>query len=154
MSDLTFDHVALPMFDPAATRAFYEDVLGLPLIDALEGDDWGGCAWLMMIFAAGHGRHLALCAFRGLHGPLDGPWPREGRHYAFAAPDDAALLGWRTKLGGFGLALREEEHDGRCSIYFEDPNGTTIEIAAPPTLRAGRNVEAADIVARWIEAAL
>jgi len=43
MSDLLrFDHLALPVFDAAATYRFYGEVLQLPLVDALSGDDWGG----------------------------------------------------------------------------------------------------------------
>lgn len=43
---LALDHVALPMLDPVATRTFYSEVLGLTLVEALSGDDWGGRAWL------------------------------------------------------------------------------------------------------------
>jgi catechol 2,3-dioxygenase-like lactoylglutathione lyase family enzyme len=52
MSDtpLRFDHLALPVYDAAGTYRFYSEVLQLPLVDALSGDDWGGKAWLMMFF--------------------------------------------------------------------------------------------------------
>ena len=38
---LRFDHLALPVYDAARTLHFYTEVLQLPLVDALSGDDWG-----------------------------------------------------------------------------------------------------------------
>ena len=62
---LKLDHVVFPTTDPAASLAFYEDVLGLPLAQAITGDDWGGRSWLMLAFALAEGRELVLTAFRG-----------------------------------------------------------------------------------------
>jgi catechol 2,3-dioxygenase-like lactoylglutathione lyase family enzyme len=133
MPALRLDHVALPMYDPRATRAFYEDVLGLALSDALSGDDWEGRAWLMLVFADADGRHLSLCGFRGARERLDGPWPQDARHYAFAAADAGALDDCRRRLKSAGVAWREENHGEQSSIYFNDPSGTVLEITAPPT---------------------
>ena len=37
---LRIDHVALPMHDVAATRRFYEESLGLPLVAAWSSDPY------------------------------------------------------------------------------------------------------------------
>ncbi len=39
---LTLDHVVFPVRDAEATLAFYGEVLGMPLTQALSGEDWGG----------------------------------------------------------------------------------------------------------------
>jgi catechol 2,3-dioxygenase-like lactoylglutathione lyase family enzyme len=39
---LRLDHFALPVYDAAKTLHFYTEVLQLPLVDALSGEDWGG----------------------------------------------------------------------------------------------------------------
>ena len=48
---------------------FYSEVLQLPLVDALSGDDWGGKPWLMMFFGTGSGQLLALSALHGAQPP-------------------------------------------------------------------------------------
>jgi catechol 2,3-dioxygenase-like lactoylglutathione lyase family enzyme len=40
---LQLDHVALPIREVEASQRFYSEVLGLPLVEALSGDDWEGC---------------------------------------------------------------------------------------------------------------
>jgi catechol 2,3-dioxygenase-like lactoylglutathione lyase family enzyme len=84
MSDaaLRFDHVALPVYDAGQTYRFYSEVLKLPLVDALSGDDWGGKPWLMMFFGAG-AQLIALCGARPA--PRD-ELPEDVRHYAGTAP--------------------------------------------------------------------
>ena len=152
MPALNLDHVALPMFDPVKTRAFYEGVLGLTLADAHTGAEWGGRDWLMMIFADEAGRHVSLCAFRGLESPLDRDWPLDARHYAFAAPDLRALAAWKKRLDRAGVAWREENHGDQQSIYFEDPSGTVLEITAPPTpTLTGENADAELVIRAFTE---
>jgi catechol 2,3-dioxygenase-like lactoylglutathione lyase family enzyme len=154
MPDLRLDHVALPMFDPLATRAFYEGVLGLKLAEAWSGDDWGGRGCLMLTFAVEGGHWLALCAFRDPAGPLDGDWPLDARHYAFSAADYAALETWKKKLDAAAIAWREEDHGDQRSIYFADPSGTVIEITAPPAASIPRGRDRVDeTIAAWVAGA-
>src|SRR5688572_3769327 len=122
---LRLDHVAIPIRDARASYRFYAETLGLTLAGALSGDDWDGKPWLMMIFATREGHQLALVAFRG--GPST---EREGdrRHYAFAVSSDDELAAWRSRLRAHGIDTREEDHETQRSIYFEDPNGITLEI--------------------------
>lgn len=81
---LRFDHLALPVYDAAATHRFYSEVLRLPLVEALSGDDWGGRPWLMMFFWTGGAQLLALCALRGAPRPTPDGLPADVRHYAFS----------------------------------------------------------------------
>ena len=130
MPSLRFDHVAIPIFDPVASQRFYSEVLGLSLIQALSGDDWGGKPWLMMIFGLSDGRAIALCALKGAERP---PRGNDTLHYAFAAASDAELQQWRQRLRRFEVAFWEEDHDTQQSLYFLDPNDVIFEITTPPS---------------------
>jgi len=148
-AELSFDHVAIPVGDAAATYDFYSKVLGLHLLDAFEGDDWGGFPWLMMIFAAADNRQLAFIAFAGgKQGKSD--LPGDSRHYAFSVPDQARLTAWKRKLAAADVKFTEEDHGTQHSIYFEDPNGVVLEITAPPSaVDAATHSSAGATIAAW-----
>ncbi len=147
---LRADHVAIAVFDAAASYRFYRGVLELPLVDALSGDDWGGRPWLMMIFALSDGRQLALCALRGAACVPDG-LPQDVRHVALSTAKPSDLARWRARLRRHGVAFHEEDHGLQRSLYFSDPNGVTLEITAPPSPRRRRHSPSAQAeVKRWI----
>jgi len=147
--ELQFDHVAIPVRDAAATHRFYSQVLGLPLLDAFDGDDWGGLPWLMMIFAAADHRQLAFIAFKGgKEGKSN--LPNDSRHYAFSVPDKTHLATWKKRLANANVKFVEEDHGAQQSIYFEDPNGITLEITAPPSAKSAKANASAAIDA-WIK---
>jgi glyoxylase I family protein len=150
MIPLAADHIALPIADVPGTLRFYSEVLGLPLVDAHSGDDWGGKPWLMMIFALGDGRQLALCARRGDRRKL-GPRDLDLPHFAFSAPDRRALKSWEGKLRKAGVDYETEQRGDQRSLYFRDPNGIVIEITAPPTETLFRDApEAHAVVEAWL----
>jgi len=152
-SELRLDHVAIPVRDAAATHKFYSEVLGLPLIEAHEGDDWGGLPWLMMIFAAADDRQLAFIAFKGGQDGK-GNLPKDARHYAFSCQTKAQLKAWKKKLAAAKIAIIEEDHGSQHSIYFEDPNGVMLEITAPASgLGAKQNKRASQTIAEWVKRA-
>ena len=107
---LRFDHLALPVYDAAKTLHFYNEVLQLPLVDALSGDDWGGKPWLMMFFGTGSGQLLALCALRGAQPPRADGLPADVRHYAFAVSSPAEQEHWKKRLREHGIIFSEEDH--------------------------------------------
>jgi catechol 2,3-dioxygenase-like lactoylglutathione lyase family enzyme len=153
MGALHFDHAAIPIGDPAASYAFYADALGLPLLDALSGRNWGGKDWLMLIFGLGDDRQLALIALRGFTPKRQRGLPRDAFHYAFSVDTDAALDAWRTRLAAAGVAYWEETHGDQSSVYFEDPNSIVLEITTPPS--APQQAFARDpkaLIRRWIKA--
>ena len=153
MSTLTLDHVAIPVRDAARSRRFYEDVLGLPLVDALSGDDWEGVPWLLMFFALGDARQLALTCFRGAKWRSEAGLPADARHYALGT---AELASWRARLRAAGVEFREEDHGAQASLFVADPDGTILEITAPPTpeLRSERGArspaDAERVLAEWL----
>ena len=147
---LALDHVALPIYDAAASLQFYGEVLGLPLLSSLSGDDWGGRAWLMMTFGLEGGRQLALCALRGAQRPPPGELPTETHHIAFAVASDALLEDWKKRLMQLGLHVTEEDHGTQRSLYFEEPNGYVLELTTAPDPASVRDEQARAIVAEWI----
>lgn len=149
--ELGLDHVAIPIKDAAATFKFYSEVLGLPLLEAHEGDDWGGMPWLMMIFAAADDRQLAFIAFKGGKSAKTN-LPGDARHYAFSLASKPQLKAWKKKLESAKIKFAEEDHGSQQSIYFEDPNGTMLEITAPASAKAAkRNPAAGDTINDWVK---
>src|SRR5262245_50655195 len=150
---LGLDHIALPAFDAAATVRFYTEVLGLPLVDALSGDDWGGRPWLMMVFGLESGGTIVLCALRGAQRPRADDLPRDLRHSAIAAESFTELQHWKERLRSHSIDFNEEDHGTQRSIYFEDPNGHLLEITAPASATSGEKSASADaLVKAWLEA--
>lgn len=148
---LAVDHVLLPATDAAATSRFYGEVLGLPLVGALSGDDWEGAAWLMMAFGLADGRQIVLTAFRGRATVPPRAWPADVPHHAFSVASREELATWRERLTAAGVEIRAEDHGSQESIYFEDPSGNTLEITAPPSATTS-DASAVVTVERWIAA--
>src|SRR5262245_20295560 len=119
-SPLRVDHLVLPAFDAAATYRFYTEALGLPLVEALSGDDWGGKPWLMMLFSLSEGRQLVLCTLRGMTQPTEKDLPSDIRHYAFSVASEQELDSWRQRLRAYQINPREEDHGSQRSIYFKN----------------------------------
>jgi catechol 2,3-dioxygenase-like lactoylglutathione lyase family enzyme len=149
MSGLTFDHVAIPVSDARRSCQFYREVLGLPLVSAMSGDDWDGHPWLLMFFKLTDGRLLALTAFAGVGLGPRSKLPADARHYALATDDLAA---WRTRLAKHEIAVREEDHGPQRSLFIEDPDHTVWEITSPasPVAFSEDAADASAVVERWL----
>lgn len=148
---LKLDHVVFPVRDAGASLAFYRDVVGLPLVEAHEGDDWGDYPWLMMIFAVPGGGEIVLVELKGASAPSYHDLPHDVRHYAMAVDAVAELAGWRARLRAAGVGFWEEDHGAQQSIYFEDPDGVVLEVTAPPSRpQAAASERAATVVERWL----
>ena len=149
---LRFDHLALPVYDAEETYRFYGEVLQLPLVHALSGDDWGGKPWLMMFFGAG-AQLIALCALRGARRPAGDELPDDVRHFAFSVGTAAEQRRWMARLKSHGVACTEEDHGRQHSIYFRDPNGIMLEVTTPASeAETATDREAQQLVQRWLAA--
>ena len=149
------NHLALVCRDMAATVAFYEGVLGMPLVKTIE---LGGGAGQHFFFDCGNGDALAFFWFPeappaapGVASPAAMPGEGDFRtahgsmnHVAFdVAPE--AIDGYVERLRAAGVTCTEvinhddsdwgvaaEPHAGVFvrSIYFVDPDGIQLEFAA------------------------
>ena len=146
------DHVVFPVWDTEASLDFYRNIMGFPLISAFNGEDWGGYPWLMMVFAPGDGREIVLVALRGAKRPRHDGLAKDVRHLAFAESSLKSLDRWRRRLKAKGIDFWEEDHGSQRSLYFEDPNGTVLEITAPPSRAKGPASRVALAAAReWMK---
>lgn len=146
---LRLDHVVMPLFDAEATHRFYTQTLGLPLCTARSGVGSDGREWLLLIFGERDGHQIALYGLRGMRRTPE-EIPQDSRHYAFGADGRDALASWRKRLGDAGVVFREKDLGTQRSIYFEDPNGNTIEIAHPPSPPPQIEADAAQVIERWL----
>lgn len=151
MPRLSVDHLNLPVYDAQAALIFYRDVMGFRLTATYSGEDWGGHHWLMMVFAVGDGRQIALCKFEGLKKPERSGLPKDTPHYAFCAASKDELSGWRRRLEVAGIHYWEEDHGDRRSLYFPDPDGLILEVTGPSTEPDREDADAAERALRWLD---
>lgn len=153
-------HTAYVTKDQEATRAFYEDVLGFPLMATWsETDELFGAerVYCHTFFGLADGSALAFFQFankedQDLFDPELLPSPF--RHIALKVEADAqadlerrlAEAGWE---GTFVL-----EHGYCRSLYAEDPNGMLVEftVDAPDAdqINADRAADAHETLKRWL----
>src|SRR4051794_3136484 len=107
------DHVSLDVGNRARSLVWYDQVLGLRSDNGRGPGD-------QPVFLGPEGARLGLFEERapGL------------RHIAMAtdAADQRRLI---THLERIGIPFRPERHRDHDSIYFADPDGTTLEIMVP-----------------------
>ena len=116
--------------DVERAARFYERVLGLRRMSAgarLTAMDAGGGS-VVLLFQQGA---------TSTGSTFDGGWipPHEASgpaHFAFAVRTDE-LDAWRRHLAAEGVELESEVTWGRggVSLYFRDPDGHSVELAAP-----------------------
>ncbi|WP_372916732.1 VOC family protein [Sandarakinorhabdus sp.] len=128
-------HSAYRCRDAEETRAFYEDMLGLPLAAVVQEEKEPGSGrpnpFVHLFFRLGDGNFIAF---------FDAPGTvKEGdftlahgfdRHVAFEAESEEKLLAWRDQLNAGGVpCFGPIDHGFVKSVYFADPNGLPLEIA-------------------------
>jgi glyoxylase I family protein len=155
-------HNAFVTKDQEATRAFYEDLIGLPLVATWsEADELFGAlrVYCHTFFALGDGSALAFFQFANqededLFNPQLAPSPF--RHIALKVTpelqkeiqDRLTAAGWKPD-GTYVL-----EHGYCRSLYTEDPNGLLLEFTADvdnvEEIAADRRADAHDTLKRWL----
>ncbi len=126
-------HNAYRCRDTEETRRFYEDFLGLPLIEALRiGETKTGRSAnvLHTFYQMDDGSCLAF--FEAPEEPFEFKDQHDyDLHIALTVPEDS-LAPMLEKGRAAGIESRGiSEHGFVRSIYFRDPNGYVIELCAP-----------------------
>jgi catechol 2,3-dioxygenase-like lactoylglutathione lyase family enzyme len=133
------NHIDLGTKDMEATRAFYEGVLGFPLVRADLVEIGGPGRLRHLFFDIGNGQLMGFMSGEDVHG-----YPKEFDaginkglglaqgvyHFAFDADSEDDLERIKQHLEHHGIAVRGPvDHEGWCkSIYFLDPNGLQLEV--------------------------
>jgi catechol 2,3-dioxygenase-like lactoylglutathione lyase family enzyme len=147
-------HAAYRCRDSEATRAFYEDFLGLPLVDAFEittTKSGRQAAVLHSFFEMDDGACLAF--FEEPGEPFDFKPQRDFDLHIALSVSEATLKEAFERGKASGVETRGvSDHGFIHSIYFRDPNGYVIELAAPvgtANQSADRNEKAKAALAAW-----
>ena len=129
-------HFAFPCRDAEETRAFYEEILGLPLVHCMQVDAVPSSGekgpYAHIFFEMGDGSYIAF--FDLGHGRAPTPMPDTPRwvqHFAMevASIDEVEAMRNRLKAAGIEV-VGLVDHDFIRSIYFFDPNGLRLEVTA------------------------
>ncbi len=151
-------HIAYVVRDQEATRAFYEDVLGLPLVATwsevgpFPGFD-GALEYCHTFFELADGSTLSFFAFaddvayRAMRN-------RNGiAHLAIGVTADEQA-GMRVRLEAAGCAPQFIDHGYVQSLYVEDPDHLSVELTAEPpdaaSIATRQRRTAHDTLARWL----
>ncbi|HKI73799.1 MAG TPA: VOC family protein [Pseudomonadales bacterium] len=127
-------HVAYACRDLEATRHFYEDLLGFPLVHT-EVQGRPDRFMRHIFFDLGDGSSLAFFYLNGVGEPEDYRTdistgmnlPIWVNHVAFRA-DESRVADVRSRLTGAGIEPTMEQDHGWChSVYYTDPNGILVE---------------------------
>lgn len=155
-------HTAYVTKDLEATRAFYEDVIGLPLIATYcEADELFGKlrVYCHCFFGLGDGSALAFFQFADASDQAEfGPEMPDSPFHHIALHVDAetqAALEQRIAERGYREPDTYVLEHGYCrSVYIKDPNGMILEFTydAPAALEedAHRRATAHAELARWL----
>jgi catechol 2,3-dioxygenase-like lactoylglutathione lyase family enzyme len=130
-------HTARPTWKLKETVHFYRDLLGLPLVHAISARGWGTdnhADFLHFFFDSGNGSTIAFFYYIGAEQPeFTVPRPDyryKATHTAWRVETREQLLECRAKVEAAGIKLNYQiRHEVIESIYFNDPNGYSIEIA-------------------------
>jgi catechol 2,3-dioxygenase-like lactoylglutathione lyase family enzyme len=151
-------HFAFPCRDAEETRAFYEDLVGLPLTSCVEVDSVPSSGdpgpYLHLFFEMGDGSYVAFFDLGKGEMPQPSPnTPKWVQHLALEVPtiDDVQVVKRRLEAAQVtvnGLV----DHEFVKSIYFFDPNGLRLEITCrtePPGFLEEQAAQAHAVLARW-----
>ena len=143
-------HVAYVTRDTEATAAFYGDILGMELVNAVLDDAIPSTGepvpYFHSFFRMGDGSTVAFFEAPELP-PLGGvPHPAYNtfQHLALQVDSMATVDAWRAWLLHKGIeVLGPVDHKIIYSIYFHDPNGVRLEITTPQGTTWNDNAAAA-----------
>ena len=129
-------HFAYPCRDAEETRHFYEDILGVPLVNCMLSDRVPSTGELSpyahFFFELGDGSYIAFFDLGTEEKPAPSPnTPAWVQHFAMETDSVESVLVMLARLRRFGVdVIGPVDHGFVRSIYFFDPNGLRLEIAA------------------------
>jgi glyoxylase I family protein len=152
------NHVAYVTRDTAATKRFYNEVLGMRLVSYAQDEQVGSTGestrFLHTFFEMGDGTCIAFFDIEGLPPErVESVVPRWAQHLALSVGSLDELEQARQRLLDHGVdVVGPVDHEGIwTSIYFFDPNGVRLELTYQNRLLTDADAAAAeDAVAAWL----
>ena len=129
-------HNAYPCRDAEETRHFYEDLLGLPLVNCMVADKVPSTGeerpYVHIFFQMGDGSYIAFFDLGGTEKPAPSPnTPDWVQHFAMETRSVADVEAMQKRLEDAGVKVTGlVDHHFIKSIYFFDPNGLRLEVTA------------------------
>lgn len=128
------NHVAWRCRDAEETRAFYEDVLGLPLAHVVREDRVPSTgeksSFAHVFFQMRDGSYVAFFDLGDGQGACDPTTPAWVNHLAMSVGSLEELERAKQRLLDAGVTvLGIIDHHWLKSIYFHDPNGLRLELS-------------------------
>jgi catechol 2,3-dioxygenase-like lactoylglutathione lyase family enzyme len=136
-SVLGLHHFAWRCRDAEETRAFYEDLLGLPLVHLIRLDHVPStgefCPYVHLFFEMADGSHIAFFDLGdGQNAAPSANTPSWVNHIALRLDSLDALAAMKQRLEQAGIdVVGVTDHHFVKSIYFFDPNGFRLEFTVP-----------------------
>ena len=130
-------HFAYRCRDAEETRAFYEDLLGLPLAHVIRAENVPStgeyCPYVHIFFEMKDGSFIAFFDLGDdVKADPSANTPGWVNHIALRVDSVADLEAMRERLEGAGVeVLGVTDHHFVKSIYFFDPNGLRLEFTTP-----------------------
>lgn len=153
-------HYSFPCRDGEETRRFYEDLLGLPLVNCMTADKVPSTGeekpYAHFFFEMADGSYMAFFDLGENEMPLPSPnTPGWVMHFAMEVESVEKVLEMKERLQAAGVKTTDVvDHDFINSIYFFDPNGLRLEITArteePGYLQKAAS-EAHDAMKAWTQ---
>lgn len=124
-----FSHVQLRVGDLERSETWYATVLGMTRL--VDGPQY------VALRHPPSGVVVVLTEAPVVGGPSDGALD----HLAFAVPDGPTLSSWADRLRDKGIEHGVVDELGKPSLTLTDPDGTRIELVAPPGSWSGEGLE-------------
>jgi glyoxylase I family protein len=134
---LRLHHNAFVVKDQERTRAFYEDILGMPLqatwIEISE--NLQGESYCHSFYGLADGGALAFFTFsnpetqKKVYG---GGEPKNLYHHIALAVSEPTQRAIRTRCAAAGIKARDIDHGYCQSLYVTDPDGLVVEFTVDP----------------------
>lgn len=154
-------HHAVRTDDMEATRRFYEDLLGMPMVAAFKGNlgrlAGDAAPFLHCLFELGDGSSLAFFQFApGTQEPAN-KLPPDGidHHIAVSVPDCGDIVRLKALFDELGYLNCGINHGSCYSLYVRDPNDMLLELTADAANALEQRELAAtsahEVLADWID---
>jgi glyoxylase I family protein len=118
-------HVAIICSNYEASKHFYTEVLGLPILAENFRPDKNSYKLDLLL---PDGIQIEIFSFQNAPPRLSYPEARGLRHLAFSVED---IIQWKIRLESMSVSVEEvriDEYTDRRFVFFADPDGLPIEL--------------------------